>query len=559
MNGPRRSPTYSANADAVMVLSLLAVAAAALGAVWGAAQLAVRFDHAAKPAANPITFVANLVKGHYHWPPAATRWAVAEAVVLLALVAVVGALVSRARRSRVYVDSRARLMARDLPSLRRYIDAKAAPVAPEHGPGLQVGRDVMSGRMVRATWEDTVVAIAGARMGKTTSMAVPQVLDAPGVVYCTSNKRDLLDLTQKARSKRGQVWVFDPQGIAGPDKPAFWWDPLDGCQDVMGARQIADVFASASRPPNASRDSYFDPAGEELLATYLLAAAAGKEPVTAVYNWVTNDRDDTPVRHLKEGGHLDLSAAADSTMHLPDRQRAGVFGTAAKVVAWMADPRLRAWVVNPGDDRPQLDVAAVLADGSSATLYSLSKEGVGSAGALTGALTTTFLNEAERRGQLSPSGRLAVPVAAVLDEVANTCRWRDLPDRYSHYGSRGIICACYLQSWSQGVECWGREGMKKLWGAANLRVYGGGTHEGEFLDEVSRICGEWDAPSTSMSTARATGRSYTAATRRERILDVSTLGALPASRAVVMPSGTYPLVVRKVAWHHNKKHREAAA
>jgi type IV secretory pathway TraG/TraD family ATPase VirD4 len=83
--------------------------------------------------------------------------------------------------------------------------------------------------MVRATWEDTVVAIAGARMGKTTSMAVPQVLDAPGVVYATSNKRDLLDLTQKARAKKGRVWVFAPQGIAGTEKPPFWWDPLDAC------------------------------------------------------------------------------------------------------------------------------------------------------------------------------------------------------------------------------------------------------------------------------------------------------------------------------------------
>jgi type IV secretory pathway TraG/TraD family ATPase VirD4 len=246
-------------------------------------------------------------------------------------------------------------------------------------------------------------------------------------------------------------------------------------------------------------------------------------------------------------------------MHLPDRQRAGVFGTAAKIVAWMADPRLRAWVVDPKDARPRLDVAALLADGSVATLYSLSKEGVGSAGALTGALTTTFLTEAERRGQVSPSGRVPVPVVAVLDEVANVCRWRDLPDKYSHYGSRGIICACYLQSWSQGVECWGREGMKKLWGAANIRVYGGGTHEAEFLEDVSRICGEWDAPSTSSSTTRGTGRTFTAATRRDRILDVSTLGALPSSRAVVMPSGTYPLVVRKVAWHHTRRHREAVA
>lgn len=198
--------------------------------------------------------------------------------------------------------------------------------------------------------------------------------------------------------------------------------------------------------PNASRDAYFDPAGSELRATLLLA---------------------------------------------------GVVGTAAKVVAWMADPRLRAWVVPPGDGRPRLDVAKLVAS-ETGTLYSLSKEGEGSAGALTGALTTTFLTEAERVGQASPTGRLPVPVVAVLDEVANVCRWRDLPDRYSHYGSRGIVCASYLQSWSQGVDCWGREGMRKLWGAANIRVYGGGTHEAEFLEDVSRICGEWDAPSTSV-------------------------------------------------------------
>jgi hypothetical protein len=101
--------------------------------------------------------------------------------------------------------------------------------------------------------------------------------------------------------------------------------------------------------------------------------------------------------------------------------------------------------------------------------------------------------------------------------------------------------------------------MRKLWGAANIRVYGGGTHEAEFLEDVSRICWEWDAPSTSSSTTRGAGRTFTAATRRDRILDVSTLGALPSSRAVVMPSGTYPLVVRKVAWHHTRRHREAVA
>ena len=179
-------------------------------------------------------FVTDLVKGHFAWSSAATVSAVGEGAVLVSVGSLVATVAWRWRGRRPYVDRRARLMARDLPSLRRYIDPKAAPVAAEHGPGLQVGRDVMGGRMVRATWEDTLVAIAGARMGKTTAMAVPQVLDAPGVVYCTSNKRDLLDLTKELRGKRGHVWVFDPQGIAGTETPEFWWDPLDACRDIIG-------------------------------------------------------------------------------------------------------------------------------------------------------------------------------------------------------------------------------------------------------------------------------------------------------------------------------------
>ncbi|MGC8628530.1 MAG: hypothetical protein ACP5VR_13475, partial [Acidimicrobiales bacterium] len=87
------------------------------------------------------------------------------------------------------------------------------------------------------------------------------------------------------------------------------------------------------------------------------------------------------------------------------------------------------------------------------------------------------------------------------------------------------------------------------------------THEGEFLEDISRVCGDWDALATSLSTARggpgSGGRTYTASTRRERVLDVPTLAALPPSRAVVMPSGTYPLVVRKVAWHQDKARRRA--
>jgi len=458
LNGPRRTPLHNPNADALTVFGLLLIVVLVVGGAWAAAELAHLTEHTAAPEHNPVGWVRALVKGAWHWPMVATWWAAGEAAVVLVLALVIAVPVMRWQAKRVYVDTRARLLGRDRPSLRRYMDPKAAPVAAEHGAGLQIGRDVLSGRMVRATWEDTMVVIAGARMARPVPWPSPRS-STPRCRLCHVEQAGPVRLDRPG--PQGRCLAVRPPRHRRHRAALVLVGPSGRLQDHRRGR-AAPPTCSPRRPgPQCLRDAYFDPASEELLASYLLAAAVGGEPVTAVHAWLANSRDETPVHHLRAGGHDALADAADATMRLPDRQLAGVVGTAAKVVAWMADPvcghgsQIRRRASPPGRCRS--------ARSRHATLHSLSKEGEGSAGALTGALTTTFLTEAERVGQASPAGRLSVPVVAVLDEVANVCRWRDLPDRYSHYGSRGIICACYLQSWSQGVDCWGREGMRKLW------------------------------------------------------------------------------------------------
>ena len=86
-----------------------------------------------------------------------------------------------------------------------------------------------------------------------------------------------------------------------------------------------------------------------------------------------------------------------------------------------------------------------------------------------------------RRLVRSRLGGLALPLVAVLDEVANVCRWRELPDLYSHYGSRGIVVLSILQSWAQGEGCWGEQGMRKLWDASNVKIFAGGVTDLRFL------------------------------------------------------------------------------
>ena len=97
-------------------------------------------------------------------------------------------------------------------------------------------------------------------------------------------------------------------------------------------------------------------------------------------------------------------------------------------------------------------------------------------------------------------------MVCVLDEAANVCRWANLPDLYSHYGSRGIVVSTFLQSWSQGVDVWGESGMKKLFSTANVVTYGGNVKEEGFLKMLSELIGKYTY--TSVSSSRPpSGRS----------------------------------------------------
>ena len=163
------------------------------------------------------------------------------------------------------------------------------------------------------------------------------------------------------------------------------------------------------------------------------------------------------------------------------------------------------------------------------------------------ALTVAVTEAAETRAAGLPGGRLDVPLLGVLDEAANVCRWADLPNLYSHFGSRGIVLATVLQSWSQGVEVWGRDGMRKLWSASNLALYLGGVREPEFLDELARLIGQRDVMRASVSHSRG-GRSTSHHIQQQRILDVDELAALPRGRAVLFASGTPATLIRTQPW-----------
>src|SRR5699024_4198865 len=84
---------------------------------------------------------------------------------------------------------------------------------------------------------------------------------------------------------------------------------------------------------------------------------------------------------------------------------------------------------------------------STETLFLLSQEGSGSAGPVIAALTKDVFDAGETEASRHSTGRLPVPLLAVLDEAANICRIRTLPDTCSHNGTTGMLPMVLLQSY----------------------------------------------------------------------------------------------------------------
>mgnify|MGYP003606949630 FL=1 len=547
-NNRRRDPG-GFGAETLMLLVGIGGAVAAIVVLNVAVRLGHQLDGTGvELPSDPFAFTLGVILGRVPWPASAT-WIVAvllATVLALVVLAIVG--VVRYRKGRTRVDRASSYMGRgkDVEGLsKRNAQAQATRLGVTGSLGVPIGKTL--GQMpLYGTWEDMHIDIWGPRTGKTTSRAVPAILDAPGGVLVTSNKRDVVDATRDVRAEAGPVWVFDPQGIA-LENPTWWWNPLSYVTDEVRAAKLADHFASGSRDPGAKTDAYFDPAGQDLLAGLLLAAALDVRPITDVYTWLTRPTEEEPIDILRRHGY-DLTAdQVRGVITAPEKQRGGIYGTAQQMASCLTNRQVAAWVNPQGnpDLRAQFDPAAFVRDGG--TLYSLSKEGRGTAGPLVTALTVAVVEAAEELAAGSAGGRLSVPLLGVLDEAANVCRWRELPNLYSHYGSRGIVLMTILQSWSQGVDVWGESGMRKLWSASNVKVYGGGVSEDAFLESLSKLIGDYDRQASSVSSGRG-GRSVNQQLHRERILDVADLAAMPKGRAVVLSSGNRPTLIRTQPW-----------
>ena len=561
--GPRAGLPPEA-ATPLMIVGLIWGAAACVGLVWVGGAVA-RWLIGRGWRIAPLE-ADTILEGHWDRTFGAPLWLLISVwAVMAVLVIAVVTFVMMKRAGRPSSDDPMRSMATPTDMARltpdgvraAAIDLRPSLAGNKNPPpgecGITLGRLLPKGPVLQSTWEDVVLAIMAPRAGKTTALAVPMVLDAPGAVVATSNKSDLMATTAAARTKRGRVWVFDPQGIAVfPQR--YWWNPLAGVATVPDANRLAKQFVQEVRSASSQSDFWVS-AAEDLLTSLILAAAVSGRSMATVYEWLNDSGRSAPRNELIKHGFTAIATALSGRQSGAVETREGIYETARTAAQCLRDPQIMAWITPPAEasDCPLFDPDAFAA--GSDTLYLLSKEGGGSAAPLVAAFVDRVIRAGTKRAEQA-AGRMDPPLLLCLDECANIVKISDLPDLYSHLGSRGIIPVTILQSAEQGERVWSREGFATLWSAATVKVIGAGIDSAKLAEDISKLIGDHDVVVRSTSH----GRDSTASTslRQQRIIPADRVRSLPKGRALVLATGVRVALVQGLPWYEaDNAHRIA--
>ncbi len=425
----------------------------------------------------------------------------------------------------------------ELDRLRRHLGAV--------GGRLYLG--AAAGGLALADAEQAALVLGPPRSGKTTAVAIPNVLAAPGAVVVTSTKPDVLAATLGYRVERGTCWLFDPSGTvptpAGVNRVR--WSPVASAATWDESLVLARAMTGAARPGGHPGESlHWIERAEALLAPLLHAAHLNRSGMETVLRWVLRQDLGPPRAVLVAHGvetAVDVLTGLDAT---DPRELSGIWSSAAGVLA-----AYRADAVLDSSAAPNLDPRRLVS--TLDTVYICAPARYQQ---LVAPIVVAFLEQV-RAGAYARAAAVAtqtprpLPLTLVLDELANIAPLPDLPATVSEGGSQGLLTLACLQDLSQARQRWGRaaEGFLSLFGSKLVLP---GIGDLGTLDLVSRLGGEVDVPARSTSTNawRWGAASVTWSTQRQRRLPVEAVSQQPPGTALVLSGARPPERVLLPPW-----------
>lgn len=533
-------------------------------------------------------------------------WTATALVTAIVLAGIVGAVwmwrrSASPRRERFGVDTDAHLarpgevrtlaVSSSVPPTGRFLLGQMAP----RGPLLATEdreRHPIGGKAARRQGSRGSVALIGpTQAGKTVTLS-SGVVGWDGPVVALSVKRDLYDVTAGARSKVGDLAVFDPGASTG--LASARWTPLRGVTTASGALRAGRALAAAIPRSGVTGGDYWAQQGETFVSAYMALAGLSEllpechhltdgEPITIqrltawafrgagitdpIINQLVRAGLQSPVletHKLAEAAALKLLA-----LHQEDsRIRASIYATARLAFEAWAEPSVehsasrKARATYSSDElwdhKPRfLDLDWVMGadgDGRANTLYLIApdtefKRLAPVLGGLLGDLREQ-IHAWDIEGR-----RLAKPLLFVIDEAAQLeLQW--LPEEVSTIaGLGGMFVTCW-QSKAQIDHRYGTLADAVLGGHRSKVVFTG-CDDPATLNWLGKVAGTEHVARRSWSADTGGGRrTISENVQREDLVGPHVVRQMFPGEAVLLHGTLPPVHLRSVRWWTDKTLRE---
>ncbi|MFZ0665240.1 MAG: type IV secretory system conjugative DNA transfer family protein, partial [Acidimicrobiales bacterium] len=378
-----------------------------------------------------------------------------------------------------------------------------------------------------------------------------------------SVKGDLARMTMEARSKTGEVLLYDPLRTTG--LPTAAWSPLPACSTWTGARRTSADLAAVARESAANMNDgdFWYSMAAKLLAPLFLAAATNGLSMTDVVRWVDEQNLVLPLELLNSTSETQAVQALRATLGRDDRQRSAVFTTAETVIEAFADPDVAAsespavgpwWQFQTANTTANAQTTAQthahgpgtihatrLLDGNNTLYLCAPTYDQRRLRALFATLVTQVIAEAYKRS-METGKPLDPPLLVVLDEAANVAPLSELDVLASTAAGHGVQLVTVWQDIAQLNARYGVRGSSVV-NNHRAKLFLSGIADPGTLEHASQLAGEEDRNVRSQTIDQYGSFSMTDAASPRRLIPSDSLRRLPPGSGLLIYAHLPPVKV----------------
>jgi type IV secretion system protein VirD4 len=410
-------------------------------------------------------------------------------------------------------------------------------------------------RLLAAEHHQSVIVFGPTQSRKTSSFAVPALLEWQGPVVAASVKTDLIDATIGHRLGCGRVQCFDPSGSTG--LPTAHWSPLLAATTWPQARRSAAALTEVAKLSvgTMSDGDFWYAAAARLLAPLLFAGATGGRTMADVLRWVELQEEVEVLELLQGAGVPEAIRAAWSTFGKEDRQRSSIYTTVETVLESFAEPTPTS--TPPDDDLPDDPIDPSRLIGGHDTLYLCAPaHDQRRLTPLFVSVVRAVLEHVYRR--VAQTGHpVDPPLLVVLDEAANIAPLADLDTVASTAAGHGVQL---VTVWHDLAQLNARFGARASTVVNNHRakLFLSGISDPPTLEYASSLIGDEEVTVPAVTRGGRGGTSTTRSPTSRRLAPPDVLRRIAPGEGVLVYGGLPPARLALRPWFADASLRERA-